>query len=167
MYPTASIWILIILAFVFAMTPFLTERAFLLTPWQQSGEPARFFGFYFLRAVISYGLIAAGCWSLATQSGNMPFMIGGVVLIGLTLYVAGVLMGAHQPQKHVATRLLEVLGGYFIIGAVGFAIEANYANPAVKDWQFYAIGACLYVVLGYPGFVWRHLMRHPHRRQAA
>lgn len=164
MYPSESIWIFIVLAFVFAIAPFLTERAFVFTLWQQAGEPAKPFWFYPVRALVSYAVIAAGCWLLATQAGNLPYMTGAVVLLGLALYAPGAMVTAYVPVKHISTRLLEVLVGYFVVGAIGFAIEANYANPATKNWQFYAIAACLYVVLAYPGFVWRHLMRHPTRR---
>ena len=165
MYPAESIWIFIALAFAFAIVPFLTERAFVFTPWQQAGEPAqRPFWLCFLRAVISYGVIAAGCWLLSTQSGNLPYMFGGVVLLGAALYAPGAMVTPYVPVKHVSTRLLEVLLGYFVVGAIGFAIEANYANPSVKNWEFYSIAACLYVVLAYPGFVWRHLMKHPARQ---
>lgn len=164
MYPAESIWIFIILAFIFALAPFLTERAFVFTLWSQAGEPEKPFWFYPLRALISYAVIAAGCWLLATQAGNLPYMIAAVVLLGLALYVPGSVVTPSVPVKHVSTRLLEVLAGYFVVGAIGFAIEANYANPSAKNWEFYTIAACLYVVLAYPGFVWRHLMKHPVRR---
>ncbi len=164
MYPAESIWILIIVAFAFAMAPFLTERAFVFTMWSQTGEPEKPFWFYPLRALVSYAVIAAGCWLLATQAGNLAYMIAGVVLLAFVLYIPGAVVTPSVPVKHVSTRLLEVLAGYFIVGAIGFAIEANYANPSVKTWEFYTVAACLYVVLAYPGFVWRHLMKHPVRR---
>lgn len=164
MYPSESIWIFIVLAFMFAMAPFLTERAFIFTPWRQTGEQEKPFWFCSLRAVLSYVVIAAGCWLLSTQAGNLVYMLGGVLLLGIALYAPGAMVTPHVPVKHVSTRLIEVLAGYFIVGAIGFAIEANYANPSVKNWEFYTIAACLYVVLAYPGFVWRHLVKHPVRR---
>ena len=167
MYPAESIWIFIALAFVFAIAPFLTERAFVFTPWQQTGEPPKPFWFRPLIAVVSYCAIAAGCWLLSTQAGNLPYMFAGVALIGGALYAPGAMVTPYVRLKHVSTRLLEVLAGYFIVGAIGFAIEANYANPSVKNWEFYTIAACLYVVLAYPGFVWRHLMKHPRRHKTA
>ncbi|HBP30871.1 DUF2818 family protein [Advenella sp. FME57] len=167
MYPAESIWIFIALAFVFAIAPFLTERAFVFTLWSQAGEGQKPFWFYPLRALLSYAALGAGCWLLGTQAGNLPYMLAGVLLLGLSLYVPGTVVTPHVPVKHVSTRLLEVLVGYFVVGAIGFAIEANYANPSVKNWEFYAIAACLYVVLAYPGFVWRHLMKHPGRHKTA
>ena len=167
MYPSESIWIFIVLAFVFAMVPFLTERAFVFTPWQQAGEREKPFWFYPLRALISYAAIAAGCWLLGTQAGNLPYMLAGVLLLGLAVYAPGAMVTSYVPVKHISTRLLEVLIGYFVVGAIGFAIEANYANPSQKNWEFYAIAGCLYVVLAYPGFVWRHLVKHPRRHKTA
>ncbi len=167
MYPSESIWIFIILAFAFAMVPFLTERAFVFTPWQQAGEVEKPFWFCLLRAFVSYAAIAAGCWLLATQAGNLPYMLAGVLLLALTMYAPGAMVSSSVPVKHVSTRLLEVLAGYFVVGAIGCAIEANYANPSQKNWEFYTIAACLYVVLAYPGFVWRHLMKHPRRHKVA
>lgn len=167
MYPAESIWVFIVLAFVFAITPFLTERTFVFTLWPEAGEQQKPFWFYPLRALLSYAAIGAGCWLLGTQAGNLPYMLAGVLLLSLTLYVPGAVVTPHVPVKHVSTHLLEVLIGFFVVGAIGFAIEANYANPSVKNWEFYAIAACLYVVLGYPGFVWRHLMKHPKRHKAA
>jgi hypothetical protein len=167
MYPAESIWIFIALAFVFAIAPFLTERAFVFTLWPQTGEVQKPFWYYPLRALLSYAVIGVGCWLLGTQAGNLPYMLAGVLLLGLALYAPGAVVTPIVPVKHVSTRLLEVLIGYFIVGAIGFAIEANYANPSVKNWEFYAIAACLYVVLAYPGFVWRHLMKHPSRHKTA
>jgi hypothetical protein len=167
MYPAESIWIFIALAFVFAIAPFLTERAFVFTLWSQTGEGQNPLWLYPLRALLSYAVIGAGCWLLGTQAGNLTYMLAGVLLLGLALYAPGAVVTPSVPVKHVSTRLLEVLIGYFIVGAIGFAIEANYANPSVKNWEFYAIAACLYVVLAYPGFVWRHLMKHPGRHKAA
>lgn len=59
-----------------------------------------------------------------------------------------------------AWRLLEVLVWYFVIGLLARVLESNaYAAAYPQHWEFYAITLCLFVVLAYPGFVFRYLWR--------
>ena len=48
-------------------------------------------------------------------------------------------------------------------GTLGLAFEINIGNAFPKDWEFYVISLCLYLVLAYPGFVYCYLLRHRHR----
>lgn len=57
-------------------------------------------------------------------------------------------------------RMIEVLVFFVIVGLLGFAFEAALGNPFRQGWQFYAIALCLYLVLGYPGFVIRYLRKY-------
>src|SRR5690606_17879016 len=65
-------------------------------------------------------------------------------------------------QKPFLARLLEVLVLYLMVGTLGFAFEANIGNPFQQGWEFYAITLSLYLVLAYPGFVLRYLLRRQH-----
>jgi len=87
--------------------------------------------------------------ALAATTANVPF---------LTERVLGVLpwRGGSKP---VWLRLLEVLFFYLLVGAVGFAIEARLGNRHTQGWAFYAITASLYLVMAYPGYVYRYLRK--------
>lgn len=56
-------------------------------------------------------------------------------------------------------RLLELLIFYFLIGAVGFFLESRSGNRFPQGWEFFAITAFLFLVLAFPGFVFRYLRR--------
>lgn len=56
-------------------------------------------------------------------------------------------------------RLLELITAYFLIGALGFFLESSAGNRYEQNWEFYAITACLFVVLAFPGFVFRYLRK--------
>jgi len=75
--------------------------------------------------------------------------------------------GATAPRavgraKSFFDRLLEVLVGYVLVGTLGFALERTLGNAFAQRWEFYAVTLSLFLVLGYPGFVWRYMLRrHP------
>ena len=92
--------------------------------------------------------------ALALVSANLPFLTERVLTV--------------LPWKQGSTakpfwlRLLELLLYYALVIALGFAFEAALGNPFRQGWEFYAITLSLYLVLGYPGFVYRYLFkRHP------
>jgi len=61
----------------------------------------------------------------------------------------------HQP-KNVAWCLLELITLYFILGfIIRYAEHANMGQVATQKWEFYAITACLFLVLAFPGFIYR------------
>ncbi|WP_353148180.1 DUF2818 family protein [Pollutimonas bauzanensis] len=62
-------------------------------------------------------------------------------------------------EKSFLVRLLEMLVFYALVGVLGFAFEVNIGNSFTQTWEFYAITLSLFVVLGYPGFVYRYLLR--------
>jgi len=62
-------------------------------------------------------------------------------------------------RKPLALRLLEMIILYFIVGALSMGLEAHLGNAFVQTWQFYAITGCLFLVLGFPGFVLRYLRK--------
>src|SRR5699024_4411739 len=68
-------------------------------------------------------------------------------------------------SKPVYVRFLELILFYVMVGAIGLAFELSLSNPFPKTWEFYVITASLYLVLGYPGFVYRYLYRHRGRRK--
>lgn len=72
---------------------------------------------------------------------------------------------SQAPTKSFFVRLLELLVFYALVGMLGFGFEKNIGNPFVQGWQFYAVTLCLFIVLGYPGFVYRYQLRGHGRRR--
>ncbi|NLY34171.1 MAG: DUF2818 family protein [Alcaligenaceae bacterium] len=167
MFPASSIWLLILLAFATALLPFLTERAFAFVPWKQQGEPDKNGLFYFLRALLAYVAVGAGCYLLSRPASDTLMLAAGAALILCGVYLPGQVMAQSLKVKTFVNRLIEVTVFFFVVAAVGFALEAYYTNPIVQGWEFWAIFACLYVVMAYPGFVFRHLLKHPKKHKHA
>ncbi|MEH0165519.1 DUF2818 family protein [Paucibacter sp. JuS9] len=86
---------------------------------------------------------------VALISANAPYFSSRLLLVGPRL--------AH---KNVGWRLLELaLLGLLTLG-IGFALEASQGQRQPQGWEFYAAAACVYLVFGFPGFVWCYLRRH-------
>ncbi len=64
-----------------------------------------------------------------------------------------------QRTKPAFVRLLELLILYLIVLGIARAIESSLGNAFPQGWQFYATTVCLFIVLGFPGFVFRYLRR--------
>lgn len=88
---------------------------------------------------------------LAVLAANMPFMNERLLAV--------VALGRY-PIKPIWLRLLELIVLYFLVGVAGFALESAAGNSFSQTWEFYAINACLFLVLAFPGFVYRYLRRH-------
>ncbi|TXI96178.1 MAG: DUF2818 family protein [Burkholderiaceae bacterium] len=63
------------------------------------------------------------------------------------------------PQKPFWLRLLELVAYYFVIGGLGFAMEANLGNRFPQTWEFYAVTFCMFLVFAFPGFIYRYLKK--------
>jgi hypothetical protein len=61
--------------------------------------------------------------------------------------------------KSLPLRLLELVLWYFIVGAVGLALEHRAGQIAPQGWEFYAITGTLFVTFAFPGFVLRYLLK--------
>jgi hypothetical protein len=66
---------------------------------------------------------------------------------------------AQARAKPVWARLGELRVLYFLVGALGRALEASIGNAFTQTWEFYAVTACFFLVLAFPGFVLRYLRR--------
>lgn len=87
--------------------------------------------------------------ALAIVSANLPFVTERLFVVGPRL-AAG---------KGFGLRLLELL---VYAGAVTFAgrtLEASLGQAQPQGWEFYAVIACIFLTLAFPGFVWRYLRR--------
>lgn len=95
------------------------------------------------------------------------------MISGTTILLIVVLVAANLPflaerllfviplrrGKHFGWHLLEIILLYFVVGGVGFLLEAQMGPRHVQGWEFYAITACLFLVLSFPGFTYRYLWR--------
>lgn len=60
-----------------------------------------------------------------------------------------------QP-KRVALCLLELVVFYFILGMLArYAEHVKMGQVVPQKWEFYAITGCLFLVLAFPGFIYR------------
>lgn len=64
-----------------------------------------------------------------------------------------------KPQKTLRWRLVELIAFYCLFLAVGLAVESFMGRVQSQGWQFYAITFLMFMVLAYPGVVWRYLRR--------
>lgn len=63
-------------------------------------------------------------------------------------------------SKSLALRLAELVLLYFATGGVGLLFERRLGQIAPQGWEFYAVTVALFVVLAFPGFTWRYLLKH-------
>ncbi|MCW5603307.1 MAG: DUF2818 family protein [Burkholderiales bacterium] len=66
--------------------------------------------------------------------------------------------------KNLAWRLLELVVMYFVAGAAAWVLESNMGPVHRQNWEFYAVTASMFLVLAYPGFVYRYLWRRRGQR---
>ena len=66
---------------------------------------------------------------------------------------------AGQKDKSFWLRLIEIIVLYGLTGLLGYLFESAIGNPFKQRWEFYAITFSLFIVLAFPGFVVRYLMR--------
>ncbi len=96
---------------------------------------------------LQIGLLIA----LAVLAANLPFANQRILLLGPL-----------RQSKSLAWRLAELVLLYFVVGAVGLALENHGGQIAPQGWEFYAITGTMFVTLAFPGFVFRYLMHRPH-----
>ena len=100
--------------------------------------------------------VALASWlviALALVCANLPFVNDAVF---------GVVPWRGGRRKPFVLRLAELVVLYFVVGAVGYLLEARIGNVFLQTWEFYAISGCLFVVLAFPGFVVRYLRKQRH-----
>jgi hypothetical protein len=94
---------------------------------------------------------AAAVWLVILVSAvaaNLPFVTERLFIVG-----------PRRDPKPLAWRLLELLVLWALTLAIGFVLEARIGQRQPQGWEFYAAFGCLFLTLGFPGFVWRYLRR--------
>lgn len=86
---------------------------------------------------------------LAILAANLPFAnerLFAVVRVG-------------GKAKPFWMRLSELVVLYAIVGAIAYLLESRIGRAFSQGWEFYAVTGCLFLVLAFPGFVFRYLLR--------
>ena len=86
---------------------------------------------------------------LALVAANLPFLIERI----------GLVFSPKSGHKAFIWRVVELVALYFIVGLVARLLEQKIIAPQSQHWEFYAITACMFIVLAFPGFVYRFLWR--------
>ena len=85
----------------------------------------------------------------AFVAANLPFFNHRVLAVGPLL----------QPRKALIVRLAEMILLYFVVGGLALLLEKRAGQIAPQGWEFYAITGTLFLVLAFPGFIYRYLVR--------
>ncbi len=85
---------------------------------------------------------------VSVLAANLPFLTERLFIVG-----------PRCDAKPLVWRLLELLVLWGLTLAIGFALEARIGQWQPQGWEFYAAFGCLFLTLGFPGFVWRYLRR--------
>lgn len=93
--------------------------------------------------------------ALSVAAANLPFLTERV--FGLIPLRSAPGSGAHT--KRLPLRLLELIVLYFLVGAAARLLESRIGGVFAQNWEFYAVTGCLFLVLAFPGFVWRYLRK--------
>jgi hypothetical protein len=94
---------------------------------------------------------SAAVWlvlAVAVIAANLPYFNERLLLVG-----------PRQSPKSVWWRLLELVLMAVLTFALGSVLEARIGQRQAQGWEFYAAASCLFITLGFPGFVWRYLRR--------
>jgi hypothetical protein len=95
--------------------------------------------------------------AIAIAAANLPFFNDKVfALIPATWQGRS---PTTAPTKPLIVRLGEMVVLYFVVGSIGFALEGHIGNRFTQTWEFYAISGCLFLVMGFPGFIVRYLRK--------
>lgn len=86
---------------------------------------------------------------VAIAAANLPFFNERVFA----------LVPSRWESKPLLVRLIEMVVLFFAVGVIGFGLEAHLGNRFPQTWEFYAISACLFIVLAFPGFILRYLRK--------
>ncbi|MDR3392052.1 MAG: DUF2818 family protein [Sulfuriferula sp.] len=86
---------------------------------------------------------------LALIAANLPFFSERI----------GFVMTPKSGSKAFIWRVLELVALYFVTGLIGHLLEQKSGTPQQQHWEFYAVTASMFIVLAFPGFVYRFLWR--------
>lgn len=86
---------------------------------------------------------------IAMVAANLPFVLERIFFV----------LPINTSRKAFGWRLLELMLLYAVVGLVGYLLEQKIEPTQHQDWEFYAVTGCMFVVMAFPGFVYRYLWR--------
>lgn len=89
---------------------------------------------------------------LACVAANLPF-------INERLFAVFQIRGFADGIKPFWVRVIELLVWFGVIGMLGMLFERMIGNAFTQKWEFYVTALTLFVVLAFPGFVIRYLLK--------
>ena len=102
---------------------------------------------------------------IAFIAANLPFLTRRILFV-FNANAANTVDAANPAgpaDKSFPWRLLEVVLLYVLVGLLARGLESRAGEIYPQGWQFYAITFCLFLVLAYPGFVYRYLWKRHSR----
>ena len=102
--------------------------------------------------------------AISIAAANLPFLTERVFgLVPLKTSTAGdgspSATTGRPRTKSLPLRLLELIVLYFVVGFLARMLESRIGGVFAQNWEFYAITGCLFLVLAFPGFVFRYLRK--------
>ena len=85
----------------------------------------------------------------ACVAANLPFVNQRILAVGPALL----------PHKKLLLRLVELVVLYLLVGGLALLLEKGVGQIAPQGWAFYAVTGAMFIVLAFPGFVFRYLLR--------
>jgi len=85
----------------------------------------------------------------ALVAANLPFLLERIFFV----------IAPKNTHKALGWRVLELVVLYFLVGGVAYLLQRRIGPVQHQNWEFYAVTACLFLVMAYPGFVYRYLWR--------
>ena len=85
----------------------------------------------------------------ACVAANLPFVNQRILAIGPALL----------PHKKLLLRLVELVVLYLLVGGLALLLEKGVGQIAPQGWEFYAVTGAMFIVLAFPGFLFRYLLR--------
>lgn len=180
MEQSPAVWLIIVLSLITANLPFVLRRHLVVLPWAEKGEPARPLMLRWLECAVFFALLYGVGWlAYEVISGTLVVYTSAlsvlafyaklaayIVVVGLIMFYPGWRSRLHTIKKSAFAQLVEIFVLYLLVGVLAFALELNLGNRFEQTWEFYAITGSLFLVLAYPGFVFRYLMKRTRRRSA-
>ncbi|WP_246307867.1 DUF2818 family protein [Chitinibacter bivalviorum] len=89
--------------------------------------------------------------TLAAVAANVPFFSEKIFFF----------RAPQSGTKNFFWRLLEMMFLFVLVGGFARFLESRFSPVHEQNWQFYASALALFLVLAWPGFVWRFFWRKP------
>lgn len=86
---------------------------------------------------------------LSFVAANLPFASNRFFLV----------FPLKKVPKSIWLRLAELLILFFVVGFIGRALEARIGQNYPQQWEFYAVSVAMFLVLAFPGYVLRYMVK--------